>query len=153
MSHQVLANDLNPVSFVNSLMTFLTTPANQGLLELTRRPLMTLAISLSLAETYIDPGFTQVKKLRFHQTLTKFWPFQNSQPGSSVVSANDNQMDCVNEGRRVRSKSPLLGRAVDEVMSKETDETRFMSLPKSWQLASKLDSDHTWNSCNEHYTT
>ena len=42
---------------------------------------------------------------------------------SSVVSANDNETACVNEGRRVSSKSPSLARAVEEVMSKETDET------------------------------
>ena len=29
-------------------------------------------------------------------------------------------------------------------MSKETDETQFKSFVKSWQLNSKLDSDHTW---------
>ena len=60
-----------------------------------------------------------------------------------VVSANDNEMARVNEGRRVSSKSPSLARAVEEVMSKETDETRFKSFFKSWQLTLKLDSDHT----------
>ena len=63
--------------------------------------------------------------------------------GSSVVSAIDNGMARVNEGRRVSSKSPSLARAVEVVMSKETDETRFKSLLKSWQLTLKLDSDHT----------
>ena len=64
-------------------------------------------------------------------------------PGSSVVSANDDKTALVNEGRRVSSKSPSLARAVEEVMSKETDETRFKSFFKSWQLTLKLDSDHT----------
>ena len=33
----------------------------------------------------------------------------------------------VNEGHRVSSKSPSLARAIEEVMSKETDETRSKS--------------------------
>ena len=49
--------------------------------------------------------------------------FTRLQPGSSVVSANDDETARVNEGRRVSSKSPSLARAVEEVMSKETDET------------------------------
>ena len=42
------------------------------------------------------------------------------------------------------SKSPSLARAVEEVMSKETDETWFKSFVKSWRLTLKFDSDHTW---------
>ena len=80
--------------------------------------------------------------------MTKFGQnfgfFTQPQPGSSVVSANDDETARVNEGRRVSSKSPSLARAVEEVMSKETDETRFKSFFKSWQLTLKLDSDHTW---------
>ena len=49
-----------------------------------------------------------------------------------------------NGGRRVSSKSPLLARAVEAVMSKETDYTWFKSFFKCWRLASKLDSYRTW---------
>ena len=42
---------------------------------------------------------------------------------SSVVSTNDNETASVNEEPRVSSKSPLLARAVEAVMSKETDKT------------------------------
>ena len=58
-----------------------------------------------------------------------FGLFTRLQPDSSVVYANDNEMARVNEGRRVSSKSPSLARAVEEVMSKETDETLNQVIP------------------------
>ena len=45
------------------------------------------------------------------------------QPGTSIVSPNDDETAGVNEGCRVSSKSPWLARAVEAVMSKKTDET------------------------------
>ena len=62
-----------------------------------------------------------MKNLEFDQIKTKSWLFHLA--GSSVVSSNDNETARVNEGRRVSSKSPSLARAVEAVMSKETDET------------------------------
>ena len=47
------------------------------------------------------------------------------------------------KGAESAQKSPSLARAVEEVMSKETDETWFMSFVKSWRLTLELDSDHT----------
>ena len=41
------------------------------------------------------------------------------------LSEYDNETARVNKGRRVSSKSPSLARAVEEVMSKEMDETCF----------------------------
>ena len=65
------------------------------------------------------------------------------QPGSSVVSVNDDETARVNEACRVSSKSLSLTNAVEEVMSKEMEETWFKSFIKSWRLTFKLDSDHT----------
>ena len=45
--------------------------------------------------------------------------------GFLVVSADDDEMARVNEGRQVSSKSPFLVNAGDVGRSKETDETRF----------------------------
>ena len=80
---------------------------------------------------FIDTGHFVFRELLSNQVvlsekvkiLSDFSFFTSIQPGSSVVSANDNETARVNEGRRVSSKSPLLARAVGEVMSKETDET------------------------------
>ena len=44
--------------------------------------------------------------------------------GFLVFSANDDEMVCVNEGHQFSCKSPSVARAVEKVMSKETDETR-----------------------------
>ena len=55
-------------------MTYSTAHANQGLFELTRRPSMTQAIYLTLAENTEETGRSQVKKLKFDQT--KSWPFR-----------------------------------------------------------------------------
>ena len=65
VSRQLLMNDLNQVSSVSLLMTSSTALANEGLFELTRRPSLTRAVSLSLAETTEAPGCSQVKKLKF----------------------------------------------------------------------------------------
>ena len=50
-------------------------------------------------------------------------PFLPDYNRFSVVSADDDETARVNEGGRVSSKSPSLARAVEEVMSKETDQT------------------------------
>ena len=42
---------------------------------------------------------------------------------TTVVSVDDDEAARVNEGCRVSSKSPSLARAVEEVVSKETDKT------------------------------
>ena len=60
------------------------------------------------------------------------------------MAANDNETVRVNEGRQVSSKSPLLAKSVEAVISKETGETGFASLVKNWRLTSGLDSDQTW---------
>ena len=52
--------NLNQVSSVSLLMTSSTALANEGLFELTRRPSLTRAVSLSLAETAKEPGCSQV---------------------------------------------------------------------------------------------
>ena len=67
--------------------------------------------------------FTMCQNLFLPQHALIISFFIKSEPGFSVVSANDNETARVNEGRRVSSKSPSLARAVEEVMSKETDET------------------------------
>ena len=90
-----------------------------------------------------------MKRPKFCLNLVNFSSFTWLQPGYSVVSANDDETARVNEGRRVSSKSPWLARAVEEVMSKETDETWFKSFVKSWRLTLKLDSDH---SCSKKHT-
>ena len=61
VSRQLLTNDLNQVSSVSWLMTSWTALANKGLCELTRRPPLTRAVSLSFAETTKEPGCSQVK--------------------------------------------------------------------------------------------
>ena len=51
--------------------------ANEGLFELTRRPSLTRAVSLSSVETTEDPGCSQVKKTHFNQSWPNFeyiWP-------------------------------------------------------------------------------
>ena len=58
---------LNQVSPVSLLMTALTALVNEGLFELTRRPSLTRAASLSFAEPTEEPGCSQVKKLKFDQ--------------------------------------------------------------------------------------
>ena len=64
--------NLNEVSSVSLLMTASTALANQGLFELTRRPSLTRAVSLSFAETTEELGRSQVKKLKLKQIQTKF---------------------------------------------------------------------------------
>ena len=108
VSCQLLTNDLNQVSSVSLLMTSSTALANEGLFELTRRPSLTRAVSSSFAETTEEPGCSQVKFAKICQNQTKFGLFTWQQPVSSVVSANDDETACVNEGRRVSSKSPSL---------------------------------------------
>ena len=61
VSWQVLRENLNQVSSVSLLMTASTALANEGLFELTRRPSLTRAVSLSFAETTEEPGYSQVK--------------------------------------------------------------------------------------------
>ena len=56
VSRQLLRNDLNPVSSVSLLRTASTALANEVLFELTRRPSLTQAFSLSLAETSKETG-------------------------------------------------------------------------------------------------
>ena len=65
VSWQVLRENLNQVSSVSLLMTASTALANEGLFELTRRPSLTRAVSLSFAETTEEPGFSQVKSQNF----------------------------------------------------------------------------------------
>ena len=65
VGRQVLRTNLNQVSSVSLLMTSSTTLANEGLFELTGRPLLTRAVSLSFAETTEEPGCTQVKRPKF----------------------------------------------------------------------------------------
>ena len=57
--------NLNQVSSVSLLMTSSPALANEGLFELTRRPSLTRAVSLSFAETTEEPGFSQVKSQNF----------------------------------------------------------------------------------------
>ena len=57
--------NLNQVSSVSLLMTSSPALANEGLFELTRRPSLTRAVSLSFAETTEEPGFSQVKRPKF----------------------------------------------------------------------------------------
>ena len=52
---------LNQVSSVSLLMTSSPSLANEGLFELTQRPSLTRAVSLSFAETTEEPGCSQVK--------------------------------------------------------------------------------------------
>ena len=59
--------NLNQVSSVSLLMTSSPALANEGLFELTRRPSLTRAVSLSFAETTEEPGRSQVKKLKLKQ--------------------------------------------------------------------------------------
>ena len=47
------------------------------------------------------------------------------------------------ESMKGTESAQKVARAVEEVMSKKTDETSFKPLVKSRQLTSKLDSDHT----------
>ena len=57
--------NLNQVSSVSLLMASSPALANEGLFELTRRPSLTRAVSLSFAETTEEPGFSQVKRPKF----------------------------------------------------------------------------------------
>ena len=57
--------NLNQVSSVSLLMTSSPALAYEGLFELTRRPSLTRAVSLSFAETTEEPGFSQVKRPKF----------------------------------------------------------------------------------------
>ena len=59
---QLLMNDWNQVSSVSLLMTSSTALANKGLFELTRRPSLTRAVSLSFAQTTEEPGCSQMKR-------------------------------------------------------------------------------------------
>ena len=56
VSCQLLTNDFNQVSSISLLMTSSTALANEGLFELTRRPSLTRAVLLPLAETTEEPG-------------------------------------------------------------------------------------------------
>ena len=53
--------ELNQVLSVSLLMSALTALTNEGLFELTRRPLLTWAVLSSFAETTEEPGCSQVK--------------------------------------------------------------------------------------------
>ena len=64
--------NLNQVSSVSLLMTSSTALANEGLFELTRRPSLTWAVSLSFAETTEEPGCSQVKRPKFCLILVIF---------------------------------------------------------------------------------
>ena len=75
VSRQLLTNDLNQVSSISLLMTSSSALANEGFFELTRRPLMTQAVSLSFAETIEEPGCSQVKMPKFYRILTNFGLF------------------------------------------------------------------------------
>ena len=63
--------NLNQVLSDSLPMTSLTALANEWLFELTRRPLLTQAVWLSLAETAEEPGCRQVKRPKFCQ----FWSY------------------------------------------------------------------------------
>ena len=80
---------MSQVLSVSLLMTSSAALAKEGPFELTRGPLLTLAVSLSFVETTEEPGCSQVKRPK------------SLQPGSLVVSANDYETARVNEGRRV----------------------------------------------------
>ena len=109
-------------------MTSSTALANEGLFELTRRPSLTRAVSLSFAETTEEPGFSLVKSQNFVWICFNFSFFTWLRPGSSVVSADDNDS---------------LARAIEAVMSKEKDETWFKFCSKLGDSIWKKDSDHT----------
>ena len=61
LSCQLLMNEVNQVLFVYLLITCSQALANEGLLELTRRPLLTGAVS-ALAETPKESGCSQVER-------------------------------------------------------------------------------------------
>ena len=65
--------NLDQVSSISLLMTASTALANEGLFELTWRPSLTRAVSLSFAETTEEPDCSRVKK-------TQFWPFRLAPP-------------------------------------------------------------------------
>ena len=57
---------------------------------------------------------------------SSFKLFTRLQSGSLVVSTNDIKTACVSKGCRVSSKISSLARALEAVMSKETDRTWFL---------------------------
>ena len=57
--------NLNQVASISLLITSSTALANKGLFELTRRPSLTPAVSLSFTETTEEPSSSQVKLLKF----------------------------------------------------------------------------------------
>ena len=59
VSRQLLTNNLSRISSVSLLMTSSAALANEGLFELTLRPLLTWDVSLSLSTE--EPGRSQVK--------------------------------------------------------------------------------------------
>ena len=63
---------LNQISSVSLLMIASTTLANEGLLELTRRPSLTPTVSLSFAEATKESGCSQVKRPKFCLNFVKF---------------------------------------------------------------------------------
>ena len=67
VSRTLLTNDLIQVLSVSLFMTASTALANEGLFELTQRPSLTRAVSLSVTETTEEPGCSQVKRLQFDQ--------------------------------------------------------------------------------------
>ena len=97
--------------------------ANEGLFELTRRPSLTRAVSLSFAETTEEPGCSQVKRPKFGLDLVIF---EQISPDYNLIPrwlCANYETARVYKRRRVSSNSPSLARTVEEVMSKETDET------------------------------
>ena len=55
----------NQVSSVSLVMTSLTALTNEGFFELIQRPLLSRAVSSSLAETTAEPGSNQAKRPKF----------------------------------------------------------------------------------------
>ena len=74
--------NLNQVSAVSLLITSLMTLANKGLFELTPRPSLTQAVSLSLTGATEEPGCSrQVEKLKFDRDkILAFSPDYNLVP-------------------------------------------------------------------------
>ena len=70
-------NDLNQVSSKSFLMTSSTALANKGLFELTRRPSLKRAVSLSFAETTEEPDLLSREKAKIvskFRQITAFSP-------------------------------------------------------------------------------
>ena len=63
---------MDQISSVTLLMTDSTALANEGLIELTRCPLLTWVFSLSFVGTTEEPGCSQVKRPKFRLILVIF---------------------------------------------------------------------------------